>query len=137
MNVSLAAGESNKPTQAPTNEKSKLTPTPIEVKPTQVTKPTESKSAESKLDIEAKNTKEHKPDVKTGRESNAKPNPNSNSNSNKKEGENVGVYKRSNAVAGYFVRVEKSAGNKAILVVSGPKVGSIIKITITSKGSTK
>jgi hypothetical protein len=36
-----------------------------------------------------------------------------------------------------FVRVEKSEGNKAVLVVSGPKIGSTIRITITSKGSSK
>ena len=37
----------------------------------------------------------------------------------------------------HFVRIEKSDGNKATLVVSGPKIGSTIKITITSKGATK
>jgi hypothetical protein len=36
-----------------------------------------------------------------------------------------------------FVRIEKSDGNRAVLVVSGPKIGSTIKITITSKGSKK
>lgn len=37
----------------------------------------------------------------------------------------------------HFVRIEKSDGNKATLIVSGPKIGSKIKITITSKGSKK
>ena len=36
-----------------------------------------------------------------------------------------------------FVRIEKSKGNKATLIVSGPKIGSRIKIIITSKGSKK
>ena len=36
-----------------------------------------------------------------------------------------------------FVRIEKSNGNRATLIVSGQKIGSIIKITITSKGPTK
>ena len=36
-----------------------------------------------------------------------------------------------------FVRIEKSGGNKATLVVSGPKIGSKIKITITSKVNKK
>lgn len=39
--------------------------------------------------------------------------------------------------AEHFVRIEKSEGNKATLIVSGPKIGSTIKITITSKGSKK
>lgn len=39
--------------------------------------------------------------------------------------------------AEHFVRIEKSEGNKATLIVSGQKIGSKIKITITSKGSKK
>ena len=145
---SSAAGDSNKPS-AEAKSEIKATSKPE----SKSTKKSESKSSKSNSGENGKgNTKEGniKTDKTTEAEKNTKeikgdstlpsPSPSPSESPAKPTSSattSATATPSSEPSAEHFVRIEKSEGNKAVLVVSGPKIGATIKITITSKGSKK